>query len=255
MFQASAAFYFAVNKPPLSLSVASVVATILVLVVAGVCIRLGFWQLSRLQQRRASNAAIATRLTLPVIDISSTPHDTAALLYRRVRIAGAFDTAHAFALAGRSLRGNPGVYVFTPLTPAGGGTALLINRGWMPSADATSVNLSDVAVPSEKLTGVLMPFPPADNRRDGPPGFRRVLFRLNDGILPRFPYRVLPAYVQAVAEPGAPASPVRLPPPELNDGPHLGYAIQWFCFALIALVGWTIIASRARSPKIEMPGD
>jgi surfeit locus 1 family protein len=243
-----------VNKPPLSLSVASVVATILVLVVAGVCIRLGFWQLGRLQQRRESNTAIAARLVLPVIDISATPHDTAALLYRRVRIAGALDTTHAFALAGRSYRGMPGVYVFTPLTPAGGGTALLINRGWMPSADATSVNLGEVAVASEKLSGVVLPFPPADNRADGPPGFRRVLFRLNDGILPRFPYRVLSAYVQAVPEPGAPENPRRLPPPELDDGPHLGYAIQWFCFALIALVGWTLIASRSGSVRREREG-
>jgi cytochrome oxidase assembly protein ShyY1 len=37
-------------------------------------------------------------------------------------------------------------------------------------------------------------------------------------------------------------TPVPLPP--LDDGPHLSYAIQWFIFSTIALVGYPLILRR-----------
>ena len=47
------------------------------------------------------------------------------------------------------------------------------------------------------------------------------------------------------------ASPARLPAPELSDGPHLGYAFQWFCFAAIALIGAAIVVRRSRAPDAD----
>ena len=35
-------------------------------------------------------------------------------------------------------------------------------------------------------------------------------------------------------------------PPALDDGPHLSYAIQWFGFALIGVIGACVVAFRAR---------
>jgi cytochrome oxidase assembly protein ShyY1 len=34
--------------------------------------------------------------------------------------------------------------------------------------------------------------------------------------------------------------------PVLDDGPHRSYAIQWFCFAIIALVGAGIVVRNDR---------
>jgi cytochrome oxidase assembly protein ShyY1 len=45
----------------------------------------------------------------------------------------------------------------------------------------------------------------------------------------------------------ADTTPARLAPPALDDGPHLSYAIQWFSFAVIAIVGAGIVAYRART--------
>jgi cytochrome oxidase assembly protein ShyY1 len=57
------------------------------------------------------------------------------------------------------------------------------------------------------------------------------------------PYTLLPFVVQQLPDCASTASvapspfPRRLPPPELTNGPHLSYVIQWFSFATIILVG------------------
>ena len=55
-----------------------------------------------------------------------------------------------------------------------------------------------------------------------------------------------PMYLVAQDSAGANA-PIRLPPPRLDDGPHLSYAIQWFAFAAIALAGAVVVARRTQS--------
>jgi cytochrome oxidase assembly protein ShyY1 len=60
-----------------------------------------------------------------------------------------------------------------------------------------------------------------------------------DSLEQRLPYPIAPYTLVATdTSPGSPDSvPARVPPPVLDDGPHLGYALQWFAFALIGLVG------------------
>ncbi|HEX2250165.1 MAG TPA: SURF1 family cytochrome oxidase biogenesis protein, partial [Gemmatimonadales bacterium] len=52
----------------------------------------------------------------------------------------------------------------------------------------------------------------------------------------RLPYAIYPVYIRQQPESAGRTFPRRLASPELNDGPHLAYAIQWFAFAAIALV-------------------
>jgi surfeit locus 1 family protein len=65
-------------------------------------------------------------------------------------------------------------------------------------------------------------------------------------IQSQLPYPIAPDYLllqkQTPAQPGG--SPVPAPLPTLTEGPHLGYAIQWFAFAIIALAGFVILALR-----------
>ena len=60
------------------------------------------------------------------------------------------------------------------------------------------------------------------------------------------PYDVRQAgYVQlAAGAPGSdpgPAGPRALVVPSPGSGPHLPYAIQWFLFGVIAIVGWAVL--------------
>ena len=65
------------------------------------------------------------------------------------------------------------------------------------------------------------------------------------------PYRVAPAYVELSASaPTAPgALPVPIPLPELDDGPHLSYAVQWFIFSACAVVGWVLVVRKSAKTR------
>jgi cytochrome oxidase assembly protein ShyY1 len=68
-------------------------------------------------------------------------------------------------------------------------------------------------------------------------------------IAPLLPYPVHSLYLVARDSAAGDSVPVRLEPPVLSDGPHLSYAIQWFAFAAIALVGAAAVIRRERNTE------
>lgn len=226
-----------------------VIGSIVVIVVALVCVRLGFWQVSRLQEKRARNAATTTRLALPPIELTSIPRDSAGLVSRRVRISGIYDDDRTVIIAGRALRGSPGVYVLTPLRV--GGSWVLVNRGWMPSADGASIPLDSIREEGPANADAMiveLSHDPRARERDTTAAFRRVWYHASMSALRhQLPYHIPDYLVQLLPSGNAPKYPVRLETPELDEGPHLGYAIQWFSFAVIAVVGWLVLVFRRRT--------
>jgi surfeit locus 1 family protein len=217
-----------------------------VAVVALVCVRLGFWQIERLQQRRARNEATFQRMREAPVQLNALRTDSTGLIFRRVTVTGHFDDARTIIIAGRSLRGVPGVHVLTPMRI--GGSAVLVNRGWMPSADAARIEVDSIRESSaDSLDALVTPFPEDFGKPSTLAGFQRVWYQMDGAQLRKqFPYPVLPVVVQILPHAGQPLYPIRLRPPEMDEGPHLGYAIQWFSFAFIALVGWTLVLRRRK---------
>jgi len=237
------------RRRALSITPRGIAGTMLVLVVAAVCTRLGVWQLDRLRQRREGNARLKERIEAAPVALTSIPHDSTGWLNRTVRLGGVLDHERSVVLPGRAFRGTPGVHVLTPLLVEGG--AILVDRGWLPAADGATVDLDAIVpAPDFEATGLVLAFPGEDaaaRRASGPEAlkrspageFRRVWFSIDAVALrAQFPYPLAPFEVQLLPAEGAPMYPVRMEKPPLDEGPHLGYAIQWFSFAAIAVGGW-----------------
>jgi surfeit locus 1 family protein len=243
---------------PLTLTRGGIVGTLLVVAVALTCIRLGFWQLDRLEERRARNSALEERLAQSPLAIAGPLADTAGMSYRRARAEGTFDHDRTIVLPGRSYMGTPGVHVLTPLRLDGSGTGVLVNRGWVPAADAATIDYDAIRTAADTaVEGILLPFP---GRRAslGVPGtadpdsaFRRVWYAIDENLLRRqFPYRLVDAQLQLLPVEGERGGlPRPLAPPPLDEGPHRGYAMQWFSFAAIAVIGWIALQSRERRSR------
>lgn len=217
-------------------------------VVALVCIRLGFWQAHRLRERRAVNAVALAARSQPVVTLGEAGWDT-TLVDRRVRIRGRYDHAHDIVLRGRQHGGVPGVEIVSPLLAEHGDRAVLVNRGFVPSPDAVTVASDSLREPGVvTVEGVALPF---GSGSGGPlqHGGRTTWARLDrEGLRRQLPYPLYPLYVRQVPDSTLPRFPRRLEPPALDDGPHLSYAIQWFSFGLIALIFAGVIARR-REPS------
>jgi surfeit locus 1 family protein len=238
-------------------------------VVAAVCVRLGIWQLDRLQQRRTANALVSSRLDSAVVAPAALPADTTAARYRRVRVSGSWDYANEIVLSGRAREGSPGVNLLTPLRVAGADTAILVNRGWVYAPDATTMTPSEWReADTATVTGFVTTFRTADSPLDAVvPGRMRTLRYADAAALDSLlPYPFAPYTVTMVEPlPADPArAPARLTPPPLDEGSHLSYAFQWFSFAAIALGGALVMFWSARSagrkpvvvpPPPRLPGE
>lgn len=196
-------------------------------VIAVVCVRLGVWQLDRLGQRQARNATIAAAFHEPPIG-AELATQSRVTRFRRVTAAGRWDYGRERTVSGRTRNGSPGVHVVTPMV-LGDSTEILVNRGWVYSPDARTIDLPKWR---EGDRGQIVGYV------DEPPS-----------SLQPIPERL---YVVALADSnpppaGAEERPVRLPVPAFSDeGPHLSYAVQWFSFAAIALIGTPIVVRRQR---------
>jgi surfeit locus 1 family protein len=222
--------------------------TLLALLAAAVCVRLGVWQWHKGGQRSADSARFAAGAARTLV-LGATPPD-ALPLFQRVSVTGELDGAHQFLLDNRSYRGRPGYEVLTPLARAGQ-PALLVDRGWVPFTGSRA-QLPDVSLAAASpvtLTGRLatLPSPGLQSGRAAPePGARwpkvtsfpdvaQLAAALATALSPRI----------LLLDPGAPAGYLRdWQAPGLSPLRHFAYAIQWWCFALLALIYWGVASRR-----------
>jgi surfeit locus 1 family protein len=218
------------------------------LTVSAACVALGIWQIARLHQKQQFNAAVRAGLAespRPLEDLLSGGVDPDTVRFRRVTATGTFDAQNQVELYGRTQGGRPGSHLLTPLV-SDDGSAVIVDRGWIPlGLDPTA---KEPPTGHVEVEGVLFA------SEGDPPGrigaaTERVdtLVRVDLArIQTQLPYRIAPVYVllqdQATTRSGE--LPIPAPLPELSEGPHLSYAVQWFSFATIALVGSVVVALR-----------
>jgi surfeit locus 1 family protein len=219
----------------------------LAIVFALVCVRLGFWQLGRLAERRTFNAELLSRAQTAPVEFAALPTDTGDAHFRRVALKGTYDFDHEIVVANRTRNGSPGVNIITPLRLAGSDTAVLVNRGWIYAPDGMTVDLSKWREPAE-MTGE--GFVENFSTRIGDPKTmsHKNAYRWLDRptLTQAFPYRIAQYYVVLIGEKKIVANiPPRVEVPPLDEGPHKSYAIQWFSFAAISIFG-TILYTRRK---------
>lgn len=212
---------------------------------AALFVRLGFWQLSRLHQKRAFNAVLTQRLAAPPTDISTIPADTALGHYRRVSATGTMLYDRGVVYAGRSHDGAPGVDLLTPLRIAGHDTVVMVNRGFAFSPDASTINDS---LWKERDTATVRGYAETFSGKERAVTQRRVHALDRAAVQTLVGLPVAPYIIVQTSDSGrhADSVPARLEVPPLSEGPHESYAVQWFSFALVAVVGAVALARRPR---------
>jgi cytochrome oxidase assembly protein ShyY1 len=230
---------------------------LLVLLLVVTMVNLGFWQLRRLDERRDRNALIESRAEQPVtpVDELIEPVSDAATVdgarYRSVSATGGYDAGATVEVRNRTLDGAAGAWLVTPLR-LGGGAQVGVIRGFVGFTPDGSV--VDAPVPAGEVTVTGLVIDPDQLDGTAPRDVAPLL--ATDGMLPV----LVRADASDPPEPNAadPADPdplaiLPVPPPELSDGPHLGYAVQWFIFSAIAVVGYPLVLRRVLTGRGREP--
>src|SRR5262245_28792599 len=128
-------------EPPMKAG--SALALLIGLLGAGLCARLGVWQISRWHEKQARNAAFRAALTSEPLAVSVPLPAAAAVENHRVAAVGTFDESRQVLLSGREPAELPGVGVVTPLLLPGDSAAVLVDRGWLYAPDQVHARPQD----------------------------------------------------------------------------------------------------------------
>ncbi|HEY4569268.1 MAG TPA: SURF1 family protein [Kribbella sp.] len=218
-------------------------AAVAVLVLAAVCVELGRWQLHRLEDRKARNEVTRTNLAAPPAPIDQIVGPKGVVgdqhAWRTAIVSGRYDASKQVILKYRNVDDRPGFEIVTPLVLPDG-KAVLVDRGFLARQGAELMPSHVPPVPSGEVTvtgrlrrsergGSTNGGTPDDGtaRLINGPDYAKVLgLNLYDGYL-----------TVDKQEPANDPAFGAFPGPEIDDGPHFFYALQWFFFALLALGG------------------
>lgn len=224
------------------------VPTLFVLIVVPLFLALGLWQLDRAKQKRSLAASLEMRRKLPALQLSGQIPDVAQLEFRKVIAEGSLLAERTVLIENRKHLGSSGFHVITPLRAATG-EIILVNRGWIPAQGQQGVP----AVPKTENSGVIS----GEVRVPQPPALLLQLEDVQTQEPPRWPFLTLEHYAAwsgleilpfvILQDHDAASGFIRQwPEPRVNDAMHIGYAVQWFAFALIALLIWLFLSLRRR---------
>lgn len=205
---------------------------------------LGIWQLNRLDERRTRNTAIEANTQM---EIASATQDLGAATdeWRRVKLTGRYITTSEISVINRSQDGVAGDNIAVVFETEDNGL-FLVNRGFVP------LTVSSRSLPEEPLSivGFIRPnqtrgaLGAIDSSNKGTTEFQRFdLERIKTALALNINTTF---YVQLIKE--SPSSnapwPMPVPFPDVDEGPHFSYAMQWFFFSFVACAGWAVVIAR-----------
>ena len=247
----------------------AVTAVMLLLIPA--FLELSLWQFHRLDARRHSNLVVSTALLAPATPLDAVfplnvgvPLDR-TLEWRPVTLRGSWVNAPT-AYARRHWRGNRVGFYAVNAFRLSSGRIVAIARGWLSptgldQSDPTALTSPNTTV---EVNGWLRAAEstrcPADLPESQITGLNQNCFMAKGWPRSIESSLWVQANWQATAPEALWASPdaaqrsaLDIPPPELSEGPHLSYAWQWRLFALLSVVGWTILVRTERIRLLEGP--
>lgn len=208
------------------------------------CYWLGVWQFHRLHSREALNVQIVQNLRatpVPVAHLAGVHRPPADRdQWRRVTATGQYLAGQSVTLRYQTRNSQSGVDVVTPLRTADG-AAVLVDRGWMASPNTNERPRLPAAPPGRvTVTGWLRVDATGDATAVGDRSTRAIS---SATIAPTVSVPVYRGFMDALSE--NPAAAHRLVPverPDLSNGPHLFYGIQWWFFGVLAVFGFWYLA-------------
>lgn len=219
--------------------------TLAMMVGVGVTVQLGFWQLSRADQKQARHDAIVAQQSAPVLSMDALLNSPELFtqMHRRVQLQGRWLSEHTVYLDNRPMQGRAGFWVVTPLA-LNERTTVLVQRGWIPRNSLDRLQLAPIETPAGVVTlqGRLAP-PPSlllslgSTPEDGSLASRASNIRQNLNI-DQMADQVGVHFSGTVLQTDPASEGLVREWPEIASGidKNLAYAFQWFALAAVQFI-------------------
>lgn len=237
--------------------------TILVIIGVFILIRLGFWQLERLESRRAFNEHYLTQISAKPIFLNDHNNydEIAQMEYRQISVSGNYDFNQEIYLQNQAYQNVPGYRVVTPLLIENKNIAVYIDRGWIAFDDLDNINnINNKFSEKQMVSGIVRKSQPDFNlfnkstRQNQTNKF--FLYVDLENLQSRTNYEITPFYIQLESKDNSEKPYSQLSEIDLSEGPHFGYALQWFFFASLLGIGYPFfVRKQLKEKKIGMGND
>jgi cytochrome oxidase assembly protein ShyY1 len=222
-----------------------VVFFLVVVVLAYATWWLGRWQFHRLADRKDHNAVVERNedaSPAPVADVLAAGREVDDDdEWRVVTATGTYLTDETVVVRYRTRQGNAGVDVVVPLQPADG-PALLVDRGWLATGNSGAVpdDVPDPPSGTVTVTGWVRA-DATDSSARVTDGSARAISSIEIGAA--IGREVYGGFVDLESEDPGPATPLmKAELPDLSNGPHFFYGLQWWFFGVLAVFGFFYLA-------------
>jgi surfeit locus 1 family protein len=222
--------------------------TLATLLTVAVCIKLGLWQQHKAQAKQMLQTQLDQRQQEAPVALPDSIVDLEAWRYRRVKVRGSYDTHYQILLDNQVEQDLAGYHVMTPLQLENG-AHVLVNRGWvMAPADRTSVPQLGTPPGMLEVEGIVW-LPPekyfALGSASGSEKWQTVWQNMDmKRYAASVPFAVQPFVIRLDATSGAGGFVRNWPKPAERIEMHIGYAYQWFGFAVAFVVIYIVVNLR-----------
>jgi len=222
-----------------------IVFFVVVVVLAYATWWLGRWQFHRLADRQQDNAVVERNegaAPVAVGDVLAPGREVDPVdEWRVVTATGTYVADETVIVRYRTREGSSGVDVVVPLQPDDG-PAVLVDRGWL-ATDNSGARPDDVPAPptgTVTVTGRVRVDATGDSASVADRSTRAISSERIGAAIGRDVYS---GFLDLRSEDPAPDTPLmQAELPDLGNGPHFFYGLQWWFFGLLAMFGFCYLA-------------
>ena len=212
--------------------------TAFLLIMIYLFIRLSDWQFDRYNTRIQNNEITTTALNSEPIKLTDLSQLSDLKDWQKVSIKGEFMDSDAKLLRRQYLESSLGFWVITPLK-LDNDQVILVNRGWIPIAESSTSQQEIPSSPQGGVTIIGYVQTLKDTRSEPEDLPLNQINHLNSTNFSSQPLST--SYLQLAFMTPMDNQVAIIPLPELSNGPHFSYAIQWILFALMLPIGWYVL--------------
>jgi cytochrome oxidase assembly protein ShyY1 len=212
--------------------------TAFLLIMIYLFIRLSDWQFDRYNTRIQNNEITTTALNSEPIKLTDLSQVSELKDWQKVSIKGEFMDSDAKLLRRQYLESSLGFWVITPLK-LDNEKVILVNRGWIPIAESSTSQQEIPSSPQGDVTIIGYVQTLKDTRSEPEDLPLNQINHLNSTNFSSQPLST--SYLQLASMTPMDNQVAIIPLPELSNGPHFSYAIQWILFALMLPIGWYVL--------------
>ncbi|MFM9834807.1 MAG: SURF1 family protein [Methylophilaceae bacterium] len=219
--------------------------TLSAIVVMAICIKLGLWQYSKAEAKQALQSRLEAGMLLAPVSLPIGIKDIESWRYRKVKFSGFYEPKFQFFLDNQVDNNIVGYHVLTPIKLENSNQLVLVDRGWIAGSLDRKPPVAVVPAGLQQIEGdIYIPLAKAftleTTSRSGQ--WQNVWQNLDMKFFAQaVSAEVKPYVVRLDAKSNAGGFLRNWPKPGERVTMHLGYAYQWFGFALTLLVIYIVL--------------